>query len=77
MNYYNQSDHITLSEKIKKIRNASWVVSYDNVSQIKQLYTGYPSLEFELNHSAHTSKLGQEIMFFSKNITCSLAKHWS
>ena len=38
MNSYNPSNHKEVSEKIKKIKNAQWIVSYDDVSQINYLY---------------------------------------
>ena len=56
MNHYKHNDHFFISNKIKKIENASWIVSYDNMEEIKRLYLEYPSKEFVLNHSANKSK---------------------
>jgi len=68
MNYYNHDDHEKVSEAIKKIKNARWIVSYDNVHQIKELYKGHNPLEFSYFYTAHDTKLGNEILFFSNNL---------
>ena len=38
MNHYKQQDHLEVSNIIKRIDNIYWIVSYDNVPEIKKLY---------------------------------------
>ena len=38
MNYYNHDDHEEIRKMIKKIKNAEWIVSYDNVKEIRNIY---------------------------------------
>lgn len=65
MNHYNLLDHEKVSDKIKSIRNFKWIVSYDNVEEIKSLYVDLPRKEYSFNHSAFSSREGKEILFFS------------
>jgi len=71
MNSYKKDDHIKVSEEIKKIKNIRWVVSYDNHSEIKNIYRWVEKrkkIEFNVQHSAYTTRIGKEILFFSKNL---------
>ena len=68
MNHNNKKEHKLVSDKLKKLNTAFWVVSYDNTSEINKLYDGFQKKEFTLNHSAYRGKIGKEVMFFSKNI---------
>ena len=38
MNHYKKESHKEVSEAIKKIQNIKWIVSYDNVPELK-IYT--------------------------------------
>ena len=68
MNYYKESDHREINERIKKIEKIKWIVSYDNFEEIKQLYIQYPSKEYLFKHTAYKTRTGSEILFFSKNL---------
>ncbi|MEK7610936.1 MAG: DNA adenine methylase [Patescibacteria group bacterium] len=68
MNHYKPDDHKKVSEKIKGIKNAKWIVSYDNVAQIKQLYTDIKKKEYSFFHTANEIKEVKEILFFSSNL---------
>jgi DNA adenine methylase len=68
LNYYKEDDHAAVCDKIKQIKNIRWIISYDNVSEIKKLYSLFNKKEYYLAHTAHKSKLGREILFFSKDL---------
>lgn len=68
MNHYKKDDHKAVSDEIRKIKNAHWIVSYDNVVEIKDMYHGYKKIEYSLLHTARTSKIGKEVLFFSNNL---------
>lgn len=68
MNYYKNEDHLTVSEKIKQIENIQWIVSYDNVPEIQNLYSIFRKKEYAFKHTAHKSKIGKEILFFSDRL---------
>lgn len=77
MNHYEDGNHKLVSEKIKAIRNIKWVVSYDNVPQIQNLYSDCNKKEFSFKHTAYESREGKEILFFSRNIACPNIEDWN
>ena len=68
MNYYNDNDHQDIAKIIDEIQNHKWIISYDNVPFIANLYSKYRQKTFELNYSASNSGRGKEIMIFSDNL---------
>jgi DNA adenine methylase len=64
LNAYEPDDH-------KLVRNCAlelscpWIVSYDDVSEIRTLYRSQKCRRVRLLHTARTTRLGKEIMFFS------------
>ncbi|AXB57737.1 DNA adenine methylase [Flavobacterium fluviale] len=77
MNYYQKNDHEEVANKIKKINKINWIVSYDNHPIIRELYSPFAKKEYTFNHSAHSSKIGQEILFFSKELLQPTVQKWS
>ena len=68
MNHYRPSDHRILADEIKKIKGAKWLMTYDDVSQINDIYKSNPNRKYMLYHSARSMHKGKEIMIFSKNL---------
>jgi len=69
-NFYSHGDHVNLSRYIiVKMKNRKWIVTYDNVNEIKNMYSKADSIEFELQYSLQSKKSGSEVMFFSKHVT--------
>jgi len=63
---YNHNDHASLAKLLNSLSNARWILSYDNVPQIHELYKTRPQKhEFSLHYQAHSSKEGSELMIFS------------
>ncbi len=77
MNHYQDKNHKLVSEKIKNIRNIKWIVSYDNVPQIQDLYSDCLKKEFSFNHSAYQSRIGQEVLFFSPSLKQPNIQDWN
>lgn len=65
LNHYGYNDHEQVRDRIVAIRNFRWIVSYDNVEEIRNLYEDYPMKEYSFNHSAFSSREGKEVLFFS------------
>jgi len=68
VNHYDHGNHEEVSEEIKKIKNIHWIVSYDDVPEINKMYDGCIVKKYSFFHSAHKSKLGDEVLFFSDNL---------
>ena len=68
MNYYKTKDHEELAKTIKKIKNAKWIMTYDNTPKIIDLYRDYRKKKYTLYHTANQIHRGKEILFFSNNL---------
>lgn len=77
LNHYKEFDHKIVSEKIKQIKNHKWIVSYDNVEEIQNLYSDCPKKEFSFKHTAYEIREGKEILFFSDNIKQPEVENWN
>jgi DNA adenine methylase len=66
-NYYVLSDHANIATLIRALPYP-WIVTYDNVPEIKKLYKGEAYVEYDISYSAHINRLrGNEVMFY-KNL---------
>lgn len=68
-NYYEHNDHIAIANVIQgKKFNWPWVVSYDNTEEICSMYQRSRSFSYGLNYTAQRRYVGNEVMFFSRNL---------
>ncbi len=68
VNFYTHEDHILVANAVKDINGPKWIVSYDNVKPIANLYTKYRKRVYDLPYSVINGTTGKEVMFFSKNL---------
>lgn len=68
LNYYEDKDHEQIATEISKVNKQKWIVTYDNVLPIKQLYNNYRQVKYTLHYSAAKANKGEEVMIFSNNI---------
>lgn len=66
-NHFKDSDHAILANNVKRY-SKHWIVSYDNVEQVRKLYKPYRSETYSLNYSVQAHYQGSEVMFFSKGL---------
>ena len=66
LNHYNEKDHEKLSEFLKKSSFKRWVMTYDDVPYINSLYAKMRIRNFSIQHNAHKSKTGREVMIFPR-----------
>lgn len=67
LNHYIKSDHKDVADAIS-ILNYKWIVSYDNVPEIYELYKQFRNIEYSLKHTAHSARDGGEVLFFQDNL---------
>lgn len=68
-NYYEHDDHVEIAKKLQqKGFKWPWVVSYDNVAEIRAMYQLSKSLQYGLSYTAQRRYVGNEVMFFSHGI---------
>lgn len=63
-NHYKPKDHAAIAKHVKRVKTP-WLVTYDNCSEIRDLYRWAPAAEFSMKYSTHTSRpTGTEVMFY-------------
>jgi DNA adenine methylase len=67
-NFYGPEDHIEIAHALKKKRKANWVVSYDDVPEIRQAYSTFTPITYLLNYSAGEKSAGAEVIFLSDKL---------
>lgn len=67
LNYYRDEDHQDIAKAIKKFKG-QWIISYDAVDFISELYKDYRQKEYYLSYSAGNPARGKEIMVYSNGL---------
>jgi len=63
-NFYSSNDHAHIASVIRSLP-FSWIVTYDNVTEIRRLYDGENKEDFDISYSAHLGRpRGSEVMFY-------------
>jgi len=71
LNYYNDENHKEVERALGKIVKQKWILTYDNVDFISNLYEDYRRLDYSLSYSVLEARKGKELMIFSDNIKIS------
>jgi len=64
-NFYEPADHLAIARLLLAKRNNFWVVSYDDVQEIREAYAMFAPITYLLNYSAGKKVLGSEVIFLS------------
>ena len=67
-NFYRHDDHANVAYATHKLRDVSWIVSYDDVEPIHDLYGDDSRLQYTIGYSAREMVRGSEAMFFSPEL---------
>jgi DNA adenine methylase len=63
--FYEQKDHATVASFVtQNITRQRWIVSYDNVPPIRELYKEARHVVYSIGYSARSASQGSEVMFF-------------
>lgn len=69
LNNYGHDGHESLAQQVRNLpSDLRWLISYDNVDQIKKMYRRYSLAAFDLNYTLQTKKFGSELLIFSDNL---------
>ncbi|TCB48416.1 DNA adenine methylase [Acinetobacter terrestris] len=66
-NFYMHDDHVQIRQTLDKVQS-KWIVSYDNCTEIKEIYSGYRQEDYELNYSAYYKTKGSEVMIYCDKV---------
>lgn len=64
LNSYKKEDHARLAQVIQKQIKHKWILSYDGVPEILDLYKGRNHFLYKLQYSASTAYKGKEVFVF-------------
>lgn len=68
LNAFKAEDHASLARVLNDVPDSSWVLTYDNVPQVAELYESRRRRSFELNYSAHRVTKATEIAVLSDSM---------
>ncbi|MFV2947667.1 DNA adenine methylase [Pseudomonas japonica] len=66
-NFYVHDDHVQIANALGSA-DKPWIVSYDNVDEIKEIYADYRQDEYFLSYTAQEKKKGSEVMIYGPGI---------
>ncbi|EGT4206254.1 DNA adenine methylase [Clostridioides difficile] len=67
-NFYKYDNHANLYKKINRIKKHKWIVTYDIVDEIKEIYHSIDSKEYHISYSAANTGKTSETMYTSSNL---------
>lgn len=67
-NHYVHEDHVKIASLVQSSIRQHWLVSYDNVPEIKQIYRDRRQEEFDILYSAQTACTGSEVMIVDDDL---------
>ena len=66
-NFFNHDNHVELKKCISLMDEYKWITTYDYEENIKKIYSGYPTFEYQIRYSANRVRKEKEYLFHSKN----------
>ncbi|MDH2326023.1 DNA adenine methylase [Cereibacter sp. SYSU M97828] len=68
-NAYAHNDHVAVMAAVSNYRQAHWVVSYDAVKPILEIYSKFEPVLYSLNYSAGAVGSGKEVIYLSDSLS--------
>ena len=65
LNFFNEQDHVRIEKMIRESVNCDWVITYDDVPEIANIYENHELRRFDLNYSVAQKRKASEIIIFS------------
>lgn len=59
--YYKADDHALLAKRVKRIKTP-WLITYDDVLNIRNLYDDIPQFRFDIRYSLNEKRTGNELL---------------
>ena len=64
LNFFSYEDHVRIERMINEQVNCDWVITYDDVQEIADIYQNHILRRFDLNYSAAVKRKASEIIIF-------------
>lgn len=67
--YYRPRDHVQVAQAVRcELKAQQWIVSYDAVPEISEIYADVRGITYTVGYSARTVRAGAELMFFKDGL---------
>jgi DNA adenine methylase len=66
LNFFSYDDHVRIQKMIANQVNCDWVITYDDVQEIADIYQNHILKRFDLNYSAAVKRKASEIIIFRR-----------
>ena len=66
LNFFNYDDHVRIEEMVNSLMNCDWVITYDDVPEIADIYSDHVLRRFDLNYSVAVKRKASEIIIFKE-----------
>lgn len=66
-NFYNHKDHEKLAKHITELQT-DWIVTYDNVDEIKKMYNGQRIKEFDITYTLAKKRTAKEVIIYCDSL---------
>ena len=66
LNFFSYDDHVRIERMINNQVNCDWVITYDDVQEIADIYQNHNLRRFDLNYSAAVKRKASEIIIFKR-----------
>lgn len=68
INHFKPSDHASLSKQVLKLKHR-WIMTYDDVPEIEELYRSCPTYKTSLLYSAQVKRQGTELLIVDRALS--------
>lgn len=68
LNVYAHKDHVRLSDVLRRQTQYRWLVSYDDVADIRSIWSDFNQLKFNLSYTAYNRRSGGELLIYNDDL---------
>lgn len=65
LNFFDYKDHIRIEKIIRESVKCDWLITYDDVPEIANIYANHELRRFDLNYSVAVKRIASEVAIFS------------
>jgi len=69
LNHFDHKDHLELANYLKANLAFKWIMTYDDVAEIREMYKDKKQVKIYLNYSAQKVRLGSELLIADKSLS--------
>ncbi len=73
--HYGHKDHIYVRDTVRNIDSQKWILTYDDIPPISELYEDYRQVRYYLSYTAQKKRVGTEIMIFDDDLSIPQVKN--